>query len=57
MHGSNIDSSHEEEDIRSVCLFVREVTLIGWPFSVQPIAAECWRGRGRKILNSWKHNI
>ena len=25
--------------------------LIGWPFSVQPIAAQCWRGRGHKILN------
>ena len=27
-----------------------ECTLIGWPFSVQPIAAQWWRGRcGRKI--------
>ena len=29
----------------SVCT----VTPIGWPFFVQPIAAQCWRSRGRKI--------
>ena len=23
---------------------------IGWNFFVQPIAAECWRGRGGKLL-------
>ena len=29
------------------------VTIIGWPFSVQPIAAaQGWRGRGRKILKT-----
>ena len=26
------------------------VTPIGWPFFVQPIAAHCWRSRGRKVL-------
>ena len=26
------------------------VTPIGWLFFVQPIAAECWRGRGGKLL-------
>ena len=25
------------------------VTPIGWYFFVQPIAAECWRGRGGKL--------
>ena len=28
------------------------VTLIGLPFSVQPIAAHCWRGRDGKILKN-----
>ena len=26
------------------------VTSIGWPFSELPIAVQCWRGRGLKIL-------
>ena len=32
-------------------------TPISWYFFVQPIAAECWRGRGGKLQtfeNSWK---
>ena len=33
-------------DLKSKCT----VTPIGWPFSFQPIAAQCWRGRERKIL-------
>ena len=36
------------------------VTLIGWYFFVQPIAAECWRrGRGGKLsrILGKKHNI
>ena len=32
------------------------VTLIGWQFSVQPIAAQCWRGRIRKILEILEKN-
>ena len=27
------------------------VTPIIWPLSAQPRAAQCWRGRGRKIIN------
>ena len=25
-------------------------TNIGWPFSEHPIAVQCWRGRGAKML-------
>ena len=35
------------------------VTPIGWSLIVQPIAAECWRGRGGKLSRVLckKHNI
>ena len=35
------------------------VTPIGWQFFVQPMAAECWRGRGGKLsrILGKKHNI
>ena len=35
------------------------VTPIGWNFFVQPIAVECWRGRGGKLsrILGKKHNI
>ena len=35
------------------------VSPIGWYFFVQPIAADCWRGRGGKLLRilGKKHNI
>ena len=32
------------------------VTLIGWSFFVQPIAAQCWRRRGRQIMKINKIN-
>ena len=35
------------------------VTPIGWQFFVQPIAVECWRGKGGKLsrILGMKHNI
>ena len=35
------------------------VTPIDWQFFVQPIAVECWRGRGGKLsrILGMKHNI